>query len=124
MKPDEFLHLKNILVPLIRNIEQIEKRDEELILIQKEHSKRIERKTSQFENPLTEQDIRNELFSDSFFTNKNKRNIYFFHYNDAKNYVIAALLPTLLSTLLRFLLFPDIHETSNYRTQTNKVPFP
>ena len=108
-----------MLVPLIRNIEQIEKRDEELILIQKEHSKRIERKTSQFENPLTEQDIRNELFSDSFFTDENNRNIYFLHYNDAKNYVIATLLSTLLSTLLRFLLFPDIHETSNYRTQTN-----
>ena len=81
VKSNEFLVLKNMLVPLIKNIEQIQKRNKELILIQKEHSKQIERKTSQFENLLTEQDIRNELFSGSFFTDENNKNISLPHYS-------------------------------------------
>ena len=81
VKSNEFLDLKNKLVPLIKNIEQIQKRNEELILIQKKHSKQIERKTSQFENLLTEQDIRNELFSGSFFTDENNKNISLPHYS-------------------------------------------
>ena len=73
VKSNEFLDLKNMLVPLIKNIEQIQKRNEE-------HSKQIERKTSQFENLLTEQDIPNELFSGSFFTDENNKNISLPHY--------------------------------------------
>ena len=66
-KPDMFLHLKNHLVRLITKIEQIETRDEELILLRNEHSEIFETEMSEFENPFSQQEIRNHMFCGSFF---------------------------------------------------------
>ena len=62
-----FLDLKNKLVRLITKIEQIETRHEELILLHNEHSEIFETEMSEFENPLSQQEIRNHLFCGSFF---------------------------------------------------------
>ena len=129
LKPHKFLYLTTMLIPLITNIEQIEKTDEQLKLIHKEHSEQFEKETSQLKNPFTQQDIRNEFFFASFFTDENNNNISQIttmlkiislpHSCQSNANSPSALLSTLLSTLLRFFVFAKINRTSNYRTITH-----
>ena len=129
VQPHHFLDLTHMLVPLITNIEQIEEKDEELILIHNEHFEQFEKESSQLQNPFSQQQLRNELFSASFFTDENNKNISQItttleiislphscqHYANSP----SALLSTLLSALLRFYVFANIKETSNFGARTN-----